>query len=72
MSGNKCTGNIPAFLDRFSECQLVELATLIALILADGLDADDTSFLGDFIVSVGSQIIVIADKRGRVEKKTVG
>ena len=68
MSGNNCTGGFPAFLDKFSECQLAELATLVALILADGLDADDSSFLGDFIVSVGSQIIVIADKRGRVEK----
>lgn len=41
--------------------ELVGLASAIAVILADGLSADEAGILGDFFSSIGSNLSLISD-----------
>ena len=41
--------------------ELVGLASAIAVILANGLSADEAGILGDFFSSIGSNLSLISD-----------
>lgn len=50
------------FLDNLSGCELVALASIISIYLADGLTADQISTLGDFFSALGDNLSLLSNK----------
>lgn len=48
-------------LDNLSGCELVALASIFSIYIADGLSANQVSTLGDFFSALGSNLSVISD-----------
>lgn len=48
-------------LTDLSGSELVGLSSAIAVVLADGLSADEAGILGDFFSSIGSNLSLISD-----------
>lgn len=48
------------FLNDLSGCELVALSSLLAVMIGQGLTADEQATLGNFLSSVGSNLNTIA------------
>ena len=53
-----------------SGSQIILISALTALLLADGLTADEQRTLGDFLMCVGQNIIASSDQKTLLENKT--
>ena len=49
------------FLDNLSGCELVSLASIISIYLADGLSSEQISTLGDFFSALGDNLSLLSN-----------
>ena len=53
-----------------SECDVLALITVVTNEFMDAIrSADDLSFWGDFLTALGTNLIMLADQRMRIENK---
>lgn len=48
------------FLKNLSSCELVTLASILAISIAQELDVDDINVLGNFLTALGANLLTIA------------
>lgn len=56
-------------LDNFSPNELALIASVVAIIISDGKDADDLNVLGIIISNVGANISLIAAQKQFIQSK---
>lgn len=47
-------------LDELNGCELVTLASIISIVIADGLSLEEVGLLGNFFSSIGQNLSTIA------------
>jgi len=52
-----CNSGCDSWLFSLSPCELTLLATAVALVLSEGIDGCQRAVLGNFILSVGQNIV---------------
>lgn len=57
------------FLENVSPDQLAVLAAAAGIALSDGLDANETNSLGNFLITVGQFMALIAAQQALLEQK---